>query len=370
MSHCSKVSIMNKSILTAVAIGAALALWMLSGQFVARSGAPAPAAAPERAAEPMKVRVQELLAQPVNREAIVQGQLEPRRTLELRAETSGAVTAIPVRKGQRVRRDAPLLQLAMEDREARLRQTEALVRQRETDLKAVRTLKQKGLQAESRLIESETLLAAARAELAAVEMDIEHTQIVAPLAGVINELPVEVGEFIERGDPVATLVDDDVLLATAQAPQQSIARLQLGQTVKVQTITGQTLEGKITFISAMADARTRSFRVEAEIPNPEGRLTGGMSAVLRIPLETADGHFVSPSVLVLDDQGALGVKGVDRDNKVVFHPVRIVRTTAGGVWITGLPERVQLITLGQGFVGPGEVVAPVMEKTARAVHGS
>jgi multidrug efflux system membrane fusion protein len=258
----------------------------------------------------------------------------------------------------------------MEDREARLRQTEALVRQRETDLKAVRTLKQKGLQAESRLIESETLLAAARAELAAVEMDIEHTQIVAPLAGVINELPVEVGEFIERGDPVATLVDDDVLLATAQAPQQSIARLQLGQTVKVQTITGQTLEGKITFISAMADARTRSFRVEAEIPNPEGRLTGGMSAVLRIPLETADGHFVSPSVLVLDDQGALGVKGVDRDNKVVFHPVRIVRTTAGGVWITGLPERVQLITLGQGFVGPGEVVAPVMEKTARAVHGS
>jgi hypothetical protein len=46
MSHCSKVSIMNKSILTAVAIGAALALWMLSGQFVARSGAPAPAAAP------------------------------------------------------------------------------------------------------------------------------------------------------------------------------------------------------------------------------------------------------------------------------------------------------------------------------------
>lgn len=358
---------MSKSVLAAIAIAAALALWMLSGQLVARN-AETPTKAPERPAQPMKVQVQDLTAQPVARAVIVQGQLEPRRTIRLRAETSGAVIQVPVQKGQRVRRDAPLLRLAMEDREYRLRQAEALARQRRKDLDAVSKLKQKGLQAENRLIEAEALLAAAEAELERVKWDIAHTRIDAPLAGVVNELSVELGEFIERGDPVAALVDDSVLLATAQAPQQSVGQLQLGQVVKARVITGETLEGKISFISAMADPETRSFRIEAEIPNPEWRLTAGMSAALHIPLETIPGHFVSPSALVLDGHGALGAKAVEPSNRVVFHPVRIVRTAANGVWIAGLPERVRLIVLGQGFVSPGETVEPVTQ-TASETEG-
>jgi multidrug efflux system membrane fusion protein len=56
------------------------------------------------------------------------------------------------------------------------------------------------------------------------------------------------------------------------------------------------------------------------------------------------------------------VKGVDEDDLVVFHPVDIVRTERDGVWVSGLPERLRVITTGQGYVREGEPVTPVVSE--------
>jgi multidrug efflux system membrane fusion protein len=68
---------------------------------------------------------------------------------------------------------------------------------------------------------------------------------------------------------------------------------------------------------------------------------------------------VSAAVLVLDDTGALGVQTVDDADIVRFHAASIARAGPDSVWLTGLPERIRLITVGQGFVRPGQKVAPV-----------
>ena len=72
-------------------------------------------------------------------------------------------------------------------------------------------------------------------------------------------------------------------------------------------------------------------------------------------------HRVSPAVLTLSDQGVVGVKTVDADGVVAFIPVKMIGDTPEGIWLSGLPRRVTLITVGQEFVLPGQRVAPEPE---------
>ena len=111
----------------------------------------------------------------------------------------------------------------------------------------------------------------------------------------------------------------------------------------------------------MAEDTTRSFKIEVLIDEAPADIVTGISAQINIPVETLMAHLVSPAVLALDDSGNLGVKTLAEDNTVVFHEVEIVKTESNGAWITGLPEEITLITLGQGFVNPGEEVEPVSD---------
>src|SRR3546814_20669342 len=90
-----------------------------------------------------------------------------------------------------------------------------------------------------------------------------------------------------------------------------------------------------------------------------------MTAEIALPLSATQAHRVSPAVLTLSDKGEIGVKAVDADNRVVFHPVKIVDTDGEGTWVTGLPEQVTLITVGTEYVGPGDSVRGVPDATQR-----
>ena len=122
---------------------------------------------------------------------------------------------------------------------------------------------------------------------------------------------------------------------------------------------GRKAQGKLTFISRLGDEETHSFRVEAEVPNESRQLNAGVSAELRIATGKAMAHFLSPAILSLDDKGQVGVKSVNSEGKVDFHPIDLVRTEADGVWVSGLPEQLKIITEGQGFVSAGESVITV-----------
>ena len=335
--------------------------WMASGQ-LQDSAEPArkvATAREPRAAGPMKVLVDSLPAREVAVEVVVQGQIEPRRRLDLRAEVSGQVADIPARKGAGVQRGQVLLRLAADDRPARVAQARAeLVRQR-LDVEAARRLFERKLQSESRLRLAEASMAAARAALEAAELELERTEIRAPFDGVVETIHVELGAFVDRADPMIDLVDDTGLKAVGYVPQQSAPAVGVGQPVSVRLLDGRTLEGQVEFISKVADAKTRSFRIEADVAPGAAEPNAGVSAELRITVGMEQAHFASPSILALDDQGRVGVKAVDENHAVVFHPISLVRTQADGVWVSGLPEDARVIVQGQGFVTGGQIVAPV-----------
>lgn len=353
---------MKHSYLAAGALVAVLAIWMASGML---SGADAPeessSAGPDDATADalMSVEVTPVELRARQREIVLQGQLEPWRRLEVRAETSGTVDAIGVIKGQRIEAGQEIASLRISSREADLAQAKAQLQSAQSEQKAAASLRQQGLQSRVQLEQANAALQAARAQLDKIELDIENTRFVAPFGGIINALPVEIGELIDHGQVVAELVDDSRFRVTAQAAQQSIDQLETGQTAEVRLLTGQTLPGEITFISPVANSQTRSFAIEAEVPNADDSVSAGVSASLVIPVETVEAAFISPSTLSLGDDGELGVKVVDDDDRVVFVPITLISTSLEGAWVGGVPAGSRVITLGQGFVNAGQQVNAV-----------
>lgn len=350
---------MKRSAYLSTGLLLAVVIWMLSG---AIASVPEPAA--QKSVQPvpvprMKVEVMDTTARDIDREIVIQGELEPLRQVELRAETTSRVSDLPVTKGERVESGALLIQLAKKDRAAQVARARAEVDSQKLEVAAARRLTQKGLQAENRLKAAEAALAAARAELKRATLELGHTRIEAPFAGILEQRHVELGSHVEASEKVALLVDESILKAVGQVSQQSAGELRLGQAVTLRLLDGREAKGRLTYISRLGDAQTHSFRVEAQVANPEGRFNAGSSVELRIAVSRNPAHFLSPAVLSLGSQGEVGVKSVDDRGLVHFHPIDLVRTEADGVWVSGLPERLRVITQGQGFVKHGETVTPV-----------
>ncbi len=349
---------MKSSTYLSLGLLAAVVLWMLSGAF-AKMPDQKPTEEPNKLPKKMQVKVLDVNAEEIIREIVIQGELEPLRQVEVSAQTTSRVVGLPVGKGEKVDAGTLLFQLAEEDRAAQLKRAEAEVENQKLEVAGARKLKQKGLQAENRVKAAEAELAAAQADLKRARLELDYTRIKAPFSGVVEARYVELGSHLERGDRVALLVDESVLKAVGRVSQQSAGKLRLGQQIKVRLLDGRKAEGQVTYISRVGDTETHSFRVEAEVPNPQGVLNAGTSAELRIAINQEAAHFLSPAVFALDDSGVVGVKSVNDEDKVHFYPIELVRSEADGVWVSGLPEQVRVITQGQGFVNAGEAVIPV-----------
>ena len=118
-----------------------------------------------------------------------------------------------------------------------------------------------------------------------------------------------------------------------------------------------------SFMSARgaADALTRTFRVELTVANPDLALRAGQTAEIAIQADGALAHLLPSSALTLDDEGTLGVRTVNAETRTEFLPVTILRDTREGIWVTGLPDQVDVITLGQEYVTDGVPLAPSYE---------
>jgi multidrug efflux system membrane fusion protein len=354
-----KVDFMRPSAWQAIVITVALGLWMASGTSATRSEHQGKST-PSKAVT-MRVKVHPSVAQPITRQVTVNGQLEPARSVILRAEIEGRVVDRPLIKGHQVEPGMALVRLAMDDRAARLAEAETDLAKRQADLSATRTLYEKRVAPESHLKGDVAALSAAKARMARIQWEMDKIVIKAPFGGVLNEMHVEIGSFVQVGDPIATVVDNHALLLTAQVPQLSVLQLKLGQPVEAHLINDEVLSGTLTYISAQASGGTRSFRIEATVPNPKQRPVSGLSASLRLPLGKIMGHKVTPSALSLNTQGQLEIKGVDDNNQVVSYPVSRVRNDHDGIWVDNLPDTVQVIVVGHHFVQPGETVTPIVE---------
>lgn len=361
----------RQSYLLAAGVVIALGLWMLTGA-VRTPEAPlatAPAAA-EHGRQPMRVRVQEFSSQGVRREIVLNGRTEPKREVSVRAEVDGRVVAVEVAKGARIEAGQAIARLDERDRPARLKEARALVRQRELEYEAAERLLAQKHVSETQLAEAAARLEASRALQKRIEVGLANTLIQAPFEGVLEERRVEVGDYLSSGDIVARVLDEDPMLLTGYVSQTDLDELVLGAPARARLVTGQEVTGRVTYVARDSDLATRTFRVEVEVPNADGSLASGVTSEIIIAAPQQDAHFLSPAHLSLSKAGDIGVKVLGVGNTVRFYEVDIVRATTDGLWVAGLPEVVQVVTVGQGFVAEGERVTPVFDAQLSQAAGT
>lgn len=354
---------LNKSILLATVIAIGAAGWIVSGQL---SDRPATASseqpqAPQAPATPGPQRVQVTTSSARDYVAVIRasGQTEAKRAVEIRAETAGRVASVGAEKGAWVDAGDLIVQLDEADRRAQLARAKAAVEHRRIEHEAARKLAAKGFQAETRRAEALAELQLARAEEARIQVDLDRTRIAAPFRAVLDQRPMEVGDYLQEGDPVATLIELDPMRAVVHVPEHEAPALVEGMQATVRLSSGAEMPAIVTYTAAAADPATRTFRIEAEFANPDGRIGQGMTAELRIPLPAQSAHHVSPSVFLLDDQGKIAVMTVDGDDVARLRRIVVLGSDDEGAWISGLPESVRIVTVGQQLVSDGDPVTPV-----------
>lgn len=288
---------------------------------------------------------------------VLRGRTTAARLVNVPAETAGLVISQPLRKGAEVDRDQLLCELAPGARQAQLTEAEAGLTEARTEAQAANTLSQKGYAAETTRVAREAQLQAAEAARDLVKLDIERLKIRAPFSGVLETDTAELGSRLGPGDTCATIIDLSTVKVEGFVSEQDVDKIAVGKPALARLINGREVEGEITFISRMADADTRTYQVEVTLPNPDGRIRDGMTAEIIVPLPAETAHLIPQAALTLNDEGELGVRVVEGES-TRFTPIEILRDETEGVWVSGLPQTVDIVVVGQEFVRDGRRIDP------------
>lgn len=186
-------------------------------------------------------------------------------------------------------------------------------------------------------------------------VELNRTEVKAPFSGFIEKI-VKPGNLLNRGETCAVIIELDPITFIAEVPEAEIQQVIKGQKVLIELVTGESISSNLSFVSKSATPSTRSFRVEAQIKNSSGLIRDGITGTMHIITNEILAHKISPSILLLSDDGIIGIRAVDDDNAVQFIPVKIIEDTQDGVWVTGIPNFTKIIVLGQGFVENGQNV--------------
>ena len=349
------VNVSNKHLFVALFV-VGIAIWVLSGNLTSESVTADEGSDVATAEEIKLVRGMKSRADHQTVYLEVRGQTKANRIVNVKSEISGKIEALPGEKGTRVSKGDLLCRVAVDARRNEYRQSVAELKSAQLEFDGFADLNSKGLQSEILMAKAKAALEQSKTRAKMAMLALEKTSIVAPFDGVVDNQPVEVGDFLTPGATCVSLIEIDPMLIVGQVAEKSIGKVALGDSVEVELITGQKMSGEISFISHTPDMATRTFPIEVTIANPGAEVRSGITTEMRVPVGMEEVHLISPASMVLDDMGRVGVRVVDDKNRVRFHTVDVVGEGPAGIWVKGLPDVISLITIGQEEVYEGQVV--------------
>jgi membrane fusion protein (multidrug efflux system) len=309
------------------------------------------------------------------------GSVHAAKTVRLAAEEGGKVEWIGVREGQQVDQGALVVRLSAAHKAAAVTLAQAELRLSAKDLERAEKLFKQGniSPAEYDKLVAQNEVAQARLDLARAELD--KSRIASTVSGVVNAVPVEVGEYVNPGQMVAEILVLDQVEVHVDLPEKDVAdvtpatetwaafamrgltepRVIAPEGVAVPPelaeFAGIVIRGRIAFISYTADPATRTFLVKLRLPNPEDRLRPGMIADAHFIKRRYPDAVVVPLFAVLARPGGRHVVFVEQDGKAVEREVALGVTQ--GRWVhvaSGLEAGQRLITLGHTSLETGDDV--------------
>jgi multidrug efflux system membrane fusion protein len=289
----------------------------------------------------------------------ISGMTEADKRAVLATRVGGVIAELPVKQGQRVKVGDLILMLDAEEKISAVDNAKQLLVQRQAELNAAERLAKSGNLPKLLLDTARSNLTAAQSALRTAQAELDRNQVKAPFNGIVDRVPVELGSAVMAGDEVATILSLDPILAKGEISERDLRYVKIGDGADVRLVNGETVKGTVRYISRDASAATRTFRLEIAVPNAEAIIPAGMTAEITVRAKAADAVMLPRSVVTLSGSGDLGIRAVDKDNKVVFFPIDLVDDTPKGLVLAGIPADARVIVSGQELVTEGDVVEPV-----------
>ena len=320
------------------------------------------------------------------------GRLEAVERVEVRSRVSGAVQAVHFREGALVKEGDRLITIdpapyAAEVERAKAQVLGAEARQvltkREYERSQQLQQANPGVISQSNIDQrlsayrdAEATLAAAQAALDAAQLNLDYTEIKAPVAGRVGKLEITVGNLVPAGPgaPVlTTLVSVDPIYASFNADEEVVMRALKGLTetnavdqveripVEMTTVTsnGTSFRGRLQLIDNQVDAKSGTVRVRAVFVNRHGQLMPGQFARLRMGQPKTESLLVVTERAVGTDQNKRFVMVVGDDKKAAYREVTLGAHVDGlRVVINGLSVGERIVVNGLQRIRPGSVVEP------------
>ncbi len=294
-------------------------------------------------------------------EASVGSEVQGLRLAEVRAQVGDTVRkgqVLAVFASETLRAELAQLKAAVAEAEASLAEAAGNA-QRARDLQSSGALSGQQIQ---QMLTAERVaqarLDAQRAAVAAAEVRLQQTEVLAPDNGVISVRTANVGAVMPAGQELFRLIRQGRLEWRAEVPASELARLKPGMTATVTPPGGAPVAGKVRLLAPTVDATSRNGIVHVELPNP-GAARAGMFAAGEFDIAQRAGLTLPQSAVVLRD-GFSYVYTVDAQSKVRQQKVELGRRQADRVEIvSGLPANARVVASGGGFLGDGDLVRVV-----------
>lgn len=348
--------------LLAIVLVVGAAAWIGSGVLGEAERKTAPPPHSVEAKPLFKVSVRPVASELHARAITLSGRTEAERRATAVARTSGVIVDLKVRRGSQVKAGDVIAVLSDEAREAQVIQAKARLEQRRIELRGRLRLIESGTYPAINRPQLEAEMKGAEAAYAQAEAEWKKGDVVAPMGGVVDNVPVEVGQALQSfmsGTTIAEIVALDPMLAVVEVAERQLSGVKVGETAEVRLVTGETVTGKVRFVSAKASAQTRTYRVEIRLDNPQGAIPDGLTCEVVLKLAPVKASRIPRSALTFSGEGRLGVRIVGDDGKVAFVPVAIVEDSPREIWAAGLGASAKVIVQGQDFVKEGEAVEAV-----------
>ncbi len=275
------------------------------------------------------------------------------RGVTLAAELPGQVREIAFESGASVRKGQVLVKLDTSTEEAQLASAAAEASLAKVNLERVETLRREESATPADLDAAQARAKQARAAVAALEATIAKKTIRAPFDGRISIRQVELGQVLAAGTPIASLQSVSPIHADFWLPQQALADVRAGQTVRLRTdpFPGAEWQGAITTVNPEVDVATRNVRVRATFPNADGRLRPGMFANVEVLGSERRPVVVIPATAVLFAPYGDSVYAIEEQKDASGQTSAVVRQK-----FVRLGERRGDFVAVQSGLSPGEAI--------------
>ena len=291
-----------------------------------------------------------------SRKIKLSGATQPDKRAVLAARAEGVVNALSLTKGAAVALGQVVMTLEGPETVARAKIAQIGLDQRERELKVAEDSFRRGNTPELKVVSARSDRDAAEAELTLARTSMDRLELKAPFSGLVDTVDVEMGEWVQSGASVATILSLDPIIVRAEVSELDVAFVAPGSKAFMTLVDGTKLQGQVRFVAREASSATRTFPVEIALPNPGGLIPAGMTTQVELLAPAVSTVTVPRSVITLSEKGEVGLRVVGKDNLARFVMVQIIDDTEAGMIVAGVPADVRIIVAGQDLVRDGDQV--------------